>query len=88
MVSVGGFVVKPRRVFHAFWNAGNVPVRFLEIITPGGFERYFDELVQLVSRDGPPDMEAIVALAARYGLEVNLEAMPALMEEHGVRLGA
>src|SRR3954454_20282845 len=40
----GDLVFKPRGQWHAFWNAGDEPCRILEIISPGGFERYFDEL--------------------------------------------
>lgn len=87
-VGPGGIVVKPRGVVHTFWNAGAEPVRFVEVITPGGFESYFEELADLVPQDGPPDMGAIAALAGRYGMAFEFEAMPALMEEHGVRLGA
>ena len=83
----GEAVVKPRGEFHTFWNAGDEPLRFLEVITPGGFEEYFAELAPLIPAAGPPDMGAIIALGARYGLEFDLAAVPALMERHGVRLG-
>lgn len=82
----GTFARKPRGQFHTFWNAGSTPVRFLEIISPGGFERYFAELGALLSRGGPPDMGAVTALAKRYGLEFDLQGFPALLEEHGLRL--
>jgi quercetin dioxygenase-like cupin family protein len=83
----GDIVFKPRGVYHAFWNAGRDPVRFLEVITPGGFEAYFAELAPLVPTAGPPDLTAIAALAARYGLTFDFASMPALLAEHGVRLG-
>ena len=86
-VGPGEMVVKPRGIFHAFWNAGDQPVRFLEVISPGGFEAYFAELARLVPGDGPPDLGAIAALAARYGMEFDFPAMPELMQRHGVRLG-
>ncbi|MDQ3729218.1 MAG: cupin domain-containing protein, partial [Actinomycetota bacterium] len=41
---VGDFVFKPRDQWHTFWNAGDAPCRILEIIAPGGFEQFFDEL--------------------------------------------
>ena len=40
----GDLVVKPRGIPHAFWNRTDEPARLLEIISPGGFERYFAEL--------------------------------------------
>ena len=34
----GDLVFKPRGQWHTFWNAGDVPARILEIISPAGFE--------------------------------------------------
>ena len=31
----GGYITKPRGQMHAMWNAGNVPGRIIEVITPG-----------------------------------------------------
>jgi quercetin dioxygenase-like cupin family protein len=39
----GSYVFKPRGIPHTFWNAGDEPVRLLELISPAGFERYFEE---------------------------------------------
>jgi mannose-6-phosphate isomerase-like protein (cupin superfamily) len=44
LAEVGGLAFKPRDEWHTFWNAGDEPCRILEIISPGGFEHYFDEL--------------------------------------------
>ena len=71
----GDFVFKPRDQWHTFWNAGDTPCRILEVISPGGFERFFDEL----AGGGPPD-----EVGARYGLELDLESVPRLCEEHGL----
>jgi quercetin dioxygenase-like cupin family protein len=85
--SVGGTIHKPRGVFHAFWNAGDTPVRFLEIIAPGGFAQYFRELAPLLQREGSPDLAAVAALAGRYGVEFDFSSVPELVEGHGLRLG-
>jgi quercetin dioxygenase-like cupin family protein len=45
----GGFITKPRGQTHAMWNAGTVPGRIVEVITPGGFEIYFRELSELLA---------------------------------------
>jgi quercetin dioxygenase-like cupin family protein len=87
-VGMGETIVKPRGVFHTFWNAGTRPARFIEVISPGGFESYFAELHRVIPRDGtPPDMDALVALAARYGMELDLSSIPKLLERHRLRLG-
>lgn len=83
----GEMIVKPRGIAHAFWNGGSEPVRFLEVISPGGFERYFAELALRIPADGPPDLDGIAALAARYGMEFDFARMPELLARHGLRLG-
>jgi mannose-6-phosphate isomerase-like protein (cupin superfamily) len=84
---VGGTLVKPRGVFHTFWNAGQTPLRFLEVIAPGAFAQYFRELAPLLSRPGPPDFAGIAALGGRYGVEFNFASVPELLGRHRLRLG-
>jgi mannose-6-phosphate isomerase-like protein (cupin superfamily) len=80
---VGDFVFKPREQWHTFWNADDAPCRILEIISPGGFERFFDELgTAMAAPDFDPGQLGDVA--GRYGLEVRPETVPALCEEHGL----
>ena len=80
---VGDLVHKPRGQWHTFWNAGDEPCRILEIIAPGGFENYFEEIVDAAAA-GPPDPEWLAALGARYGLEMDFESIPGLCERFGV----
>ena len=82
----GDFVWKPRDQWHTFWNAGDEPARILEIISPGGFERYFEELSELLA-GGPPEPEVIGPLAARYGIEFQPERTPEIVERFGVSFG-
>ena len=79
----GDFVFKPREQWHTFWNAADVPCRILEIISPGGFEHYFDEAAALI---GSPDFEParLGELGARYGLSFDLDSIPRLCAEHGL----
>jgi len=82
----GDLIFKPRNQWHTFWNAGDEPARILEIISPAGFEKYFAELVELGgSRNAPP--EALRALGQRYGLEVDPQSIPKLLERFVLRLG-
>lgn len=82
----GSYVVKPRGIFHTFWNPGTETARLLEIIAPGGFEKYFKELAPLIPVNAPPDIEAILALAQRYGLEFDLSRLPEIEQKYGVSL--
>lgn len=49
----GAYVLKPRGVAHTFWNPGPEPARVLEIISPAGFEQYFEELAGILSSTHP-----------------------------------
>jgi len=82
----GDLVFKPRDQWHTFWNAGDTPCRILEIISPAGFEKYFDELVD-AGAQGPPDFEMLAEVAARYGLEVDPGSVPGLCERFGLEFG-
>src|SRR5262245_29665215 len=82
----GDLVFKPRNQWHTFWNAGDEPCRILEIISPAGFERFFQELSDLggVLVAAP---EAVDALCVRYGLELRPETVPGLLERFGLQVG-
>ena len=77
----GDLIFKPRNQWHTFWNAGDEPCRILELISPAGFERYFEEAAGL---DG---QESLGRLQERYGLQVRSESVPELLERFGLRLG-
>jgi mannose-6-phosphate isomerase-like protein (cupin superfamily) len=79
----GDLAFKPRDQWHTFWNAGDEPCRILEIISPGGFEHFFDELGALIQQP-EFDPEQFGALGARYGLEFDPESVPRLCAEHGL----
>jgi mannose-6-phosphate isomerase-like protein (cupin superfamily) len=82
----GDLVFKPRNQWHTFWNAGDEPCRILEIIAPAGFEGFFDELVDLGGVQTVPP-ETLGELAARYGLEMQPDSIPELLERFDLRLG-
>ena len=68
VLGAGGYITKPRGELHAMWNAGQVPARMIEVISPAGFEGFFRDLSQLL-RAGPPPPESVAEIAARYGLQ-------------------
>jgi hypothetical protein len=80
----GDLIFKPRGQWHTFWNAGDETARILEIISPAGFEHFFEELV-----DGggalEMDPEEFGELAARYGLEADPASIPGLLQRFDLR---
>jgi gentisate 1,2-dioxygenase len=85
IAEAGDFVFKPREQWHTFWNAGDEPARILEIIAPAGFEQFFRELHALGgAKEAAP--EQLGALSARYGLEMQPDSIPGLLERFGLRM--
>jgi mannose-6-phosphate isomerase-like protein (cupin superfamily) len=86
VASAGDLVHKPRNQWHTFWNAGDEPCRILEIIAPAGFEDFFRELDDLGGAlNAPP--EQLAALTERYGLEMQPDSVPGLLERFGLVIG-
>jgi mannose-6-phosphate isomerase-like protein (cupin superfamily) len=82
----GDLIFKPRGQWHTFWNAGDEPARLLEIISPAGFERFFEELVALGgAAEAPP--EKLGELCQRYALDMDPESIPGLLERFGLVMG-
>jgi mannose-6-phosphate isomerase-like protein (cupin superfamily) len=82
----GDLVFKPRNEWHTFWNAGEEPCRILEIIAPAGFEHFFRELDALGGAL-KADPEQLGALNDRFGLEMQPDSVPGLLERFGLRIG-
>jgi mannose-6-phosphate isomerase-like protein (cupin superfamily) len=75
------WVMKPRGQWHTFWNAGDMNVRFIELLIPGGAEGYFERLSSLLGRKDAPEAEAVGCLAAQYGIEFDFQSVERLCRE-------
>jgi mannose-6-phosphate isomerase-like protein (cupin superfamily) len=82
----GDLVHKPRNQWHTFWNAGDEPCRILEIISPAGFERFFQELSDMGGAL-KADPAELAALNERYGFEMVPDSVPGLLERFGLVIG-
>jgi len=65
----GAFVSVPTGTPHGFANRSSAPALMLLVVTPPGHERYFAELAELLTSDGPPDPDRITALRAKFDTE-------------------
>lgn len=81
-LAAGGYIVKPRGELHAMWNAGTMPARMIEIISPAGFERYFVELAEAVAAAGGARPDVLTPIADRYGLSFDFSEVPDLVARH------
>jgi mannose-6-phosphate isomerase-like protein (cupin superfamily) len=78
----GELVVKPRGIPHAFWNSGDEECVLLELISPGEFAGYFDEIAPILSGEGPPDFEQLAEIQQRYALTMDRGSIGSLIEQH------
>jgi quercetin dioxygenase-like cupin family protein len=85
LATPGCYIIKPRGIPHAFWNAGAQPARLLEIISPAGFEQYFLELSGALRSDGTADREKIEQLASQYGLTYEMNWIPDLVRRYHLK---
>lgn len=74
--SPGDFVYVPRGTTHSFKNAGSVDCRMLVMITPAGFEKFFEETFdqarpgpEAIAMPTPELMARMAAAASRHGME-------------------
>ena len=64
----GTTVFLPRGSVHTWRVVGDEPARTLIMLMPAGLEAYFRELSGLAG-EGPPEMETILEISARHGIE-------------------
>jgi quercetin dioxygenase-like cupin family protein len=85
-VPTGGWLIKPRNVRHAMWNIGDQPARVLEVVTPGGLERYFEKIGPILKEHGPEWTRQYNEAAAEYGLEILDDWSRELQARYGIKL--
>ncbi len=76
--TTGYFVYVPMGVLHTFKNVGTTPGKLLVTASPAGpHEKFFEEVGEAATDrnsppvpEGPPDIERLVAIAAKYGIEI------------------
>jgi len=61
----GAMVVLPKNLPHSFKNIGSTTGITLNTMTPGGLEKFFDEIAA-ISQNGPPDPRTVSEIAMKY----------------------
>ena len=85
-IPAGSWLVKPRGVPHAMWNVTGEPARILEMVTPGGIERYFEQLAPVLKEKGPEWTKRYYALTQEFGLTILDDWSDELQEKYGITL--
>jgi quercetin dioxygenase-like cupin family protein len=81
----GSYLVKPRGTPHAMWNAGDTPVKVIEMVSPAGLETYFEELGTVLT-EHRGDAPRYYELAQRYGITIMDEWIEELETAYGIKL--
>ena len=74
-VKAGGWHLRPRLVQHTFWNAGNAPLRFIDMYFNQPFEQYLESIFfELTESKGYAEgskakTDALNALNRKFGVE-------------------
>ena len=64
----GWFMTAPKGVPRSYKNIGTTPARMLAFFVPAGVENLFEDLLKLTAA-GTWDMDSIVAVSAKHGIE-------------------
>ena len=83
----GDLVFKPRNQWHTFWNAGDTTCRLLEIISPAGFEHFFNDLgEQMIAAKAVSvrEVPGLPELGERYGHYFRPESVPEICQKYGL----
>ena len=65
----GTTIFAPRGVPHTYRYVGKTPGRLLCVITPSGFEGFFEDIGAL-SPQQQQDLPRVIEIAKKYGLEI------------------
>lgn len=75
-------IVKPAGVAHTYWNEGRDPAHFLDIVTPGGLEAWYEEVSSVIPSRGEVEVSRVLEVSRRYGLEFEMESLMDIMSRH------
>ena len=70
---------------HTFWNAGPRNTRPIEMISPPGFAKYFEELSEFIPKTGASDKSKEAELDSKYGLINHPEWLPQLVAKYKLK---
>jgi len=65
----GSTLFAPRDIPHTYRYVGSGPGRLMCVITPSGFENFFEEIGALTPEE-QQDISRVLEIAGRYGLEI------------------
>jgi quercetin dioxygenase-like cupin family protein len=85
-LGAGESIAKPAGVPHTCWNEGTRSARFLDMVTPGGLEPWYEEVAAAVPARGQVEIGKVLEISRRYGLEFDMDSLLDIMSRHQVVL--
>lgn len=85
-VPAGGWHLRPRGITHTFWNSGTTPASYIELYTPGGHEKYMQELTSFFENGKRPTREQMKGLADKYDIVFQYEKLQEIEKKYKVKL--
>jgi oxalate decarboxylase/phosphoglucose isomerase-like protein (cupin superfamily) len=76
-LNAGDVVCAPKGVPHTFANVGKEPVRVINIMTPGGFDRVMEDYASLSA--GPRDPQVLEGFAQKHKIVFVGPSIPVLL---------
>jgi len=64
----GATIFAPRGIPHTYRHVGDTPGRLICVITPAGFEGFFEEIGSMTPQQ-PQDNPRVMEIAKKFGLE-------------------
>jgi len=65
----GATIFAPRGIAHTYRYLGQTPGRLMCVITPSGFEEFFEE-IDMLSPPQQQDISRVIEIASKYSLEI------------------
>jgi mannose-6-phosphate isomerase-like protein (cupin superfamily) len=93
-VKAGGWNFRPRGIVHSFWNASDVPLRFIDFFFHQNFEDYLEELFHQIIPDmvknnltpaTPAIASRMAALDKKFGVTWFHEQRQAIVDQYGLK---
>lgn len=78
----GDLVIQERNVPMAIWNPTDRPARLLVMFTPGGYDKYLQEVTPLIVAGRRDEMSSVWV---RYGLDIDPSTIPRIIREQGLK---
>lgn len=93
-IAAGGWHFRPRQLEHTFWNAGNKPLRFIDMYFNQNFEDFLEELFHQIFADmakhkltpaDPAIAKRLADLDARFGVTTFPEKRQPIIDKYRLK---